>query len=169
MHEFFMVAAGATPVNHQPCTTSDCRLPTVRDSFLALHLGRNRRQASTPSGSAAASGDARRRHPGSIIIRIGDVIFKAVGTGRPYPDHGYDTPKAWSQVAPRVVHLDELVTTKSTLDLRTLLADDSTFYGDLFAHVVSYQAVLYLEEGLHRALRAALAGRNVLHARVLEL
>ena len=54
-------------------------------------------------------------------------------------------------------------------DLETLLAEDSTFYGDLFAHVVKWQGDLYLEDGLHRAVRAALQQRQVLHARVLEM
>jgi Arc/MetJ family transcription regulator len=67
------------------------------------------------------------------------------------------------------VRLDELVTTKSQLDLATLLSEDSTFYGDLFAHVVEWKGDLYLEDGLHRAVRAALRQRTVLHARVLEL
>ena len=40
------------------------------------------------------------------------------------------------------------------------------FYGDLFAHVVEWRGEYYLEDGLHRALRAALHQRNVLHARV---
>ena len=68
---------------------------------------------------------------------------------------------------PRQVRLDELVTTKRTLNLDSLLSDDSTFFGDLFAHVVQYQGVMYLEDGLHRAVRAALQQRPVLHARVL--
>ena len=55
------------------------------------------------------------------------------------------------------------------LDLRSLLSTDSTFYGDLFAHVVSWRGSLYLEDGLHRALRAALQGRPVVHGRVLDL
>ena len=97
------------------------------------------------------------------------MIFKSVGEGRPYPDHGLVTPKDWSEVPPRQVRLDELVTTKRTLDLDVLLAEDSTFYGDLFAHVIEYQGVLYLEDGLHRAVRAALQQRPVLHARVLTL
>jgi Arc/MetJ family transcription regulator len=97
------------------------------------------------------------------------VIFKAVGEGRPYPDHGLVSTRQWAQVPPRQVRLDELVTTKRTLDLGSLLSDDSTFYGDLFAHVVSYRGVLYLEDGLHRAVRAALQQRPVLHARVLVL
>lgn len=97
------------------------------------------------------------------------MIFKAVGHGRPYPEHGLSTPRDWATVPPRQVRLDELVTTKSALDLDHLLAEDSTFYGDLFAHVVQWRGVLYLEDGLHRAVRAALQQRPVLHARVLVL
>ncbi|GAB2693186.1 type II toxin-antitoxin system VapB family antitoxin [Thalassiella azotivora] len=95
------------------------------------------------------------------------MIFKGVGEGRPYPEHGLTTTKQWAEVPPRMVRLDELVTTKRMLDLETLLAEDSTFFGDLFAHVVQFRGVMYLEDGLHRAVRAALRGRPVLHARVL--
>ena len=86
---------------------------------------------------------------------------------RPYPDHGL-TQRQWSEIAPQQVRLDELVTTKSTLQLATLLDEDSTFFGDLFAHVVKWRGELYLEDGLHRALRAALQQRLVMHARVHE-
>ena len=65
--------------------------------------------------------------------------------------------------------MDELVTTKRMLDLEALLEEDSTFFGDLFAHVVLWRGELYLEDGLHRALRAALQQRQTLHARVLEV
>ncbi|MFE7506116.1 MULTISPECIES: type II toxin-antitoxin system VapB family antitoxin [Promicromonospora] len=97
------------------------------------------------------------------------MIFKAVGDGRPYPEHGRSRTRDWVDVPPRQVRLDELVTTKRTLDLDQLLAEDSTFYGDLFAHVVEYEGTLYLEDGLHRAVRAALQQRPVLHARVLTI
>lgn len=97
------------------------------------------------------------------------MIFKSVGDSRPYPDHGRVTPKDWSDVPPRMVRLDDLITTKRSIDLGQLLSQDSTFYGDLFAHVVDYEGELYLEEGLHRALRAALQQRATLHARVLVL
>jgi Arc/MetJ family transcription regulator len=97
------------------------------------------------------------------------VIFKAVGDGRPYPEHGLTTSRDWSDVPPRQVRLDELITTKRVLDLDALLSEDSTFYGDLFAHVIEYQGSMYLEDGLHRALRAALQQRPVLHARVLVI
>ena len=93
------------------------------------------------------------------------MIFKRVGEGRPYPDHGMSA-KEWAGVPPRQVRLDELITTKDTLQLAALLDEDSTFYGDLFAHVVEWNGELYLEDGLHRALRAALQQRHILHARV---
>ena len=96
------------------------------------------------------------------------MIFRKIGDGRPYPNHG-KTARDWAEVAPRQVRLDELVTTKRQLDLEALLASDSTFYGDLFAHVVQWQGELYLEDGLHRAVRAALHQRSSLHARVLDL
>lgn len=93
------------------------------------------------------------------------MIFKRVGSERPYPDHGLQ-PRDWAAIAPQQVRLDELVTTKDILHLATLLDEDSTFFGDLFAHVVQWRGDLYLEDGLHRALRAALQQRLVLHARV---
>ena len=96
------------------------------------------------------------------------MIFKRVGDHRPYPDHGY-TQKQWGAIPPHQVRLADLVTTKRTLDLDTLLEEDSTFYGDLFAHVIHWQGNYYLEDGLHRALRAALQQRQTMHARVLEL
>jgi Arc/MetJ family transcription regulator len=97
------------------------------------------------------------------------MIFKAVGDGRPYPPHGLDDARDWAHLPPRMLRLDELTTTKSTLDLQHLLSQDSTFYGDIFCHVVQYQGELYLEDGLHRALRAALAQRPFVHGRVLSL
>jgi Arc/MetJ family transcription regulator len=36
-------------------------------------------------------------------------------------------------------------------------------------HAVKWKNVLYLEDGLHRAVRAALRNRAVLHARLLDL
>ena len=97
------------------------------------------------------------------------MIFRSVGDGRPYPEHGLETARDWADVPPRMVRLDELVTTKRNLDLANLLSEESTFYGDLFAHVVQWEGTLYLEDGLHRALRAALQQRPALHARVLVL
>ena len=93
------------------------------------------------------------------------MIFKRVGDDRPYPDHGL-TARDWVRLPPRQVRLEDLTTTKATLDLASLLDEDSTFFDDLFAHVVQWRGELYLEDGLHRAVRAALQQRHVLHARV---
>jgi Arc/MetJ family transcription regulator len=101
-------------------------------------------------------------------LMLGSVIFKAVRDSKPYPDHGL-TQRDWGELAPTQVRLDELITTKGELDLGHLLSEESTYFGDLFAHVVEWQGELYLEDGLHRALRAALQQRAVLHARILPL
>ncbi len=106
--------------------------------------------------------------PGQRRAEVGPLIFKAVRNGRPYPDHGLST-RDWAMIPPRQIRLDTLTTTKRELALDTLLADDSTFYGDLFPHAVQWKGELYLEDGLHRALRAALQQRNVIHVRVLDL
>lgn len=96
------------------------------------------------------------------------MIFKRVGDGRPYPDHELGM-RDWANISPRQVELAQLVTTRRILELDSLLDEDSTFYGDLFAHVVAWRGELYLETGLHRALRSALQQRHTIHARVLEL
>ena len=91
------------------------------------------------------------------------MIFRAVRDGRPYPEHNL-TLKQWAEIPPRPLRLDQLITTKRELALDKLLAEDSTF-----PHVVQWNGGLYLEDGLHRALRAALQQRNQIHARVLVL
>ena len=96
------------------------------------------------------------------------MVFKAVGDSRPYPEHNL-TLTQWSELPPQQIRLDDLITTKSQLDLFNLLSEDSTFYVDLFAHVVRWEGDLYLEDGLHRAVRAALQQRPMVHARVLDL
>lgn len=96
------------------------------------------------------------------------MIFKQVLAERPYPTPDISS-ETWASLAPRQIRLADLSTVKSTLDLNELLASDSTFFGDLFAHVVRWNGNLYLEDGLHRAVRAALQGRTSLHARVYEI
>lgn len=104
-----------------------------------------------------------------ILIAYPDkVIFKSVLAERPYPQPEISSDQ-WGELAPRQIRLSDLSTIRSTLDLNALLATDSTFFGDLFAHVVRWEGELYLENGLHRAVRAALQGRTSLHARILTL
>jgi Arc/MetJ family transcription regulator len=98
------------------------------------------------------------------------MLFKRVESTRPYPDHGL-THRDWAEIPPRRIRISKLVTTKKELDLTRVLEDDSTYFGDLFAHVVEWRGELYLEDGLHRALRAALSsgGDALIHARVHQL
>ncbi|MDT4976660.1 MAG: hypothetical protein QOF95_2054 [Pseudonocardiales bacterium] len=96
------------------------------------------------------------------------MIFKAVRDGRPYPDHGFSS-RDWATIPPRTMRLADLTATKRELALDHLLDEDSTFYGDLFPHAVQWQGETYLEDGLHRALRAALQNRQSMHMRVLDL
>ena len=98
----------------------------------------------------------------------GGGVFAAVLDGRPYPDPQL-TGRDWASIPPRQVRLSELTTTKAELRLDVLLAEDSTFYGDLFCHVIDYDGVLYLDDGLHRAVHAALQQRSVLHVRVARI
>ncbi|MDF0530022.1 type II toxin-antitoxin system VapB family antitoxin [Tsukamurella sp. 8F] len=95
------------------------------------------------------------------------MIFKGVLDGKPYPEHGL-SPRDWSRIPPRQVRLSELVTTTTVLALDRLLSEDSTFFGDLFPHAVSWRGDMYLEDGLHRAVRSALRNRTILHCRVYE-
>ena len=118
--------------------------------------------AAGPDEAVATLGP-RRRAKG-----VAAVIFKQVRDGKPYPDHGMST-RQWADIPPRQVRLDQMITTKRELGLDRLLADDSTFYGDLFPHVVQWKGEFYLEDGVHRALRAALQQRTSIHARVLVL
>jgi Arc/MetJ family transcription regulator len=96
------------------------------------------------------------------------MIFKGVRDGRPYPEHGL-SHRQWAQIPPQQIRLDELVTTTTVLALDRLLSEDSTFYGDLFPHAVRWKGIVYLEDGLHRAVQAALRNRTVLHARVFDM
>lgn len=95
----------------------------------------------------------------------GGTVFRGVLAARPYPLPAL-TSRDWARVPPRQVRLADLITVKTELRLDVLLADDSTFYGDLFCHVVDWQGDTYLEDGLHRAVQAALHQRTTIHARV---
>jgi Arc/MetJ family transcription regulator len=98
----------------------------------------------------------------------GGKVFKGVLSERPY-DPPTLTSREWAQIPPRVVLLADLVTVKAELRLDVLLAEDSTFYGDLFGHVVAWQGELYLDDGLHRAVQAALHQRSSMHVRIARL
>ncbi len=95
----------------------------------------------------------------------GGGVFAGVLGSRPYPPPRLED-RDWGKIPPRQVRLADLTTTKAELRLDVLLAENSTFFGDLFCHVIEWQGALYLEDGLHRAVHAALQGRKSLHVRV---
>ncbi|MGH3763559.1 MAG: type II toxin-antitoxin system VapB family antitoxin [Pseudonocardiaceae bacterium] len=96
------------------------------------------------------------------------MIFKEIRQGRPYPEHGFSM-KDWAQIPPQQVPLANLITTATVVELDKLLSDDPTVPGDLFPHAVRWCGELFLEDGLHRALRAALNQRTTLPVRILDL
>ena len=77
--------------------------------------------------------------------------------------------KDWAQIPPQQIPLEDLITTTTVVDLARLLSDDPTLPGDLFPHAVRWCGELFLEDGLHRALRAALQQRTTLNVRILDL
>src|SRR5688500_12677590 len=164
-------ACGAPPGRAGPGTRT-ARVPGQHTSAAPLRRVARGRPHPPPWRRRAARPTARvgRSVPPSRGQRaeVGALIFKAVRDGRPYPDHGL-SHRDWAMIPPRQVRMDTLTTTKKELALDALPADDSTFYGDLFPHAVQWHGELYLEDGVHRALRAALQQRNVIHVRVLDL
>ena len=100
------------------------------------------------------------------ITRVWTRLVVIFGVGDERPTRSTVSPKQCDRA--QQVRLDQLVTPGDSRPGSTV-GGGLTFYGDLFAHVVSWQGDLYLEDGLHRALRAALQQRQTIHARVLEL
>ena len=98
----------------------------------------------------------------------GGKVFRGVLDARPYPPPAV-TSREWAEIPPRQVRLADLITVKAELRLDVLLAEDSTFYGDMFGHVVEWQGELYLDDGLHRAVQAALHQRSTMHVRIGRL
>lgn len=96
------------------------------------------------------------------------MIFKEIRQGRPYPEHGFSM-KDWAQIPPQQVPLTNLITTATVVELEKVLSEDPTLPGDLFPHAVRWCGELFLEDGLHRALRAALQQRTTLPVRILDL
>ena len=98
----------------------------------------------------------------------GGKVFRGVLDSRPYPMPEV-TSRDWAAIPPRQVRLADLITVKAELRLDVLLAEDSTFYGDMFGHVVEWRGELYLDDGLHRAVQAALHQRQTMHVRIARL
>ena len=87
----------------------------LHDRAVGVRLGRA--PAVTVMRHSSGSAGSARESAALALVIVARVIFKRVGDGRPYPDHGL-TSEAWAALPPRQVRLDELVTTKDTLAAR---------------------------------------------------
>ncbi len=92
----------------------------------------------------------------------------ASGTTSRTPTTGY-SQRQWGELAPTQVRLDQLVTTKRSSTWRPCSPRTRPTSATCSPTSCEWRGDIYLEDGLHRALRAALAAAPVLHARVLEL
>jgi hypothetical protein len=115
---------------------------------------------------------------GAVLVEAAEPVFHQPWEGRVYAlmilargrgVFNLDEMRRAIEGLPPAQYLGSSYYERWLAALEALLEEDSTFYGDLFAHVVAWRGDLYLEDGLHRALRAALQQRQTMHARVLQL
>lgn len=87
--------------------------------------------------------------------------------GCPWGETGMSTAR-WASVPVWRVTIASLVATQPQLLIRALRPDAPAPYaGDPYPHVICWGGVMYLEDGHHRVVRAALAGARTIAARVL--
>lgn len=74
---------------------------------------------------------------------------------------------AWLLVPVREIFIGDLFATQDGVYLTPLLTrEPGSACGDPFPHVILFRGDLYLEDGHHRVLRAALNGQTTVQARV---
>lgn len=96
----------------------------------------------------------------SIISRDNDCPWGTSG----------QTSATWLNVPVEVIQISDLVATQPGVLLRALRDDAPEPVGkDPFPHVILYDGIHYLEDGHHRVVRARLAGRHSIEARLLIL
>lgn len=88
--------------------------------------------------------------------------------GSPWGTSGMSS-MTWLSVPAELVPLRALIMTQPGILFSALLSPGLPVGGDLLPHVIDWQGALYLEDGHHRAVRAALAGEDSILARVLRL
>jgi hypothetical protein len=84
--------------------------------------------------------------------------FRDIVTDRPYPPTGLTTARWAAEVKPVVVRLETLILTQDGVRIGPLFGvlDRES---DAFPHAVDHHGQLYLEDGHHRVVRAALRDR----------
>ena len=96
-----------------------------------------------------------------------DIISR--DNGCPWGDTGMTTAK-WLHIPTRTVTIAHLIATQPGVLLHALRDDAPTpVGGDPIPHVIAWDGHLYLEDGHHRVLRAALQGNTHIEARVLTV
>lgn len=88
--------------------------------------------------------------------------------GDPWPNPHMTSTK-WLAIPAREVTIAQLTATQPGLLLEALTGDPIPTGGDPTPHVIQWDGNLYLEDGHHRAARAALAGHTSITARVLVI
>lgn len=74
----------------------------------------------------------------------------------------------WLTIPTRTVRIDELTATQPGIYFHGLNTD-TPVGGDQSPHVIDWHGTLYLEDGHHRAIKAALNGQDTITARVLTI
>lgn len=95
-------------------------------------------------------------------------MFAGIDCARDWPPPGM-TSARWLTVPAVSVPLRALTATQDGVYFEPLLTPTAPVGGDPIAHVISWHGRLLLEDGHHRAVRAAIAGRRAIRARVLEV
>jgi hypothetical protein len=97
-------------------------------------------------------------------------MFAGIDCARDWPQAGMTTAR-WLRLPPRPVLIGDLYATQDGVHLAPLLDDQPSLShcGDPVPHVRLWNGRLYLEDGHHRAVRAAINGQQAITARVLEV
>lgn len=79
------------------------------------------------------------------------------------------TSKKWLSIPARPVRIKRLILTQDGVYFHSLIEPQTPVGGDEYPHVIQWNQRLYLEDGHHRVVRAAMQGYRLVMARVLTL
>lgn len=90
------------------------------------------------------------------------------GRDRDWPDQGMTTD-LWRAIEPCPVEIDQLHPTQPGVLFAAICNPRIRDGGDTLPHVVEWRGDLYLEDGHHRVVRAALDGARTIFVRKLRI